>query len=89
MTPVILIFGYRIRSQTVLAFTGKDAILMEHFTDAAWRAVETYPRHFHDGSQDAVESAPFSPDLIEGFRDFLRFAAGKLMGGEADTETSK
>lgn len=52
----------------------------DNFPDVAWHIVETYPRHFHNGSQDAVELAPFSPDLIEGFRDFLRFAAKKLMG---------
>ena len=53
----------------------------DNFPDVAWRNVETFPRHFHNGSQDAVESAPFSADLLEGFRDFLRFAANKLTGG--------
>lgn len=52
----------------------------DNFPDTEWRAVNTYPRHFHNGSQDAVEAATFSPDLTEGFRDFLRFAAAKLRG---------
>lgn len=52
----------------------------DNFPDTAWLAVETYPRHFHNGSQDAVESASFSIDVTEGFRDFLQFAAKKLKG---------
>ena len=52
----------------------------DNFPDTAWREVKTYPRHFHNGSQDAVEAAPFSDDLTEGFRGFLRFAAEKLRG---------
>ena len=50
----------------------------DNFPDTAWHSVNTYPRHFHNGSQDAVESAPFSNDLTEGFRDFMRFISGKL-----------
>ena len=52
----------------------------DNFPDTEWRAVSTYPRHFHNGSQDVVESAPFSSDLTEGFRNFLRFVAGKTKG---------
>ena len=50
----------------------------DNFPDTEWKAVSSYPRHFHNGSQDAVESAPFSMDLSEGFRDFLNFAAEKM-----------
>jgi hypothetical protein len=52
----------------------------DNFPDTEWHTVNTYPRHFHNGSQDVVESAPFSSDLTEGFRDFLRFVAGKMKG---------
>ena len=50
----------------------------DNFPDTAWHDVKTYPRHFHNGSQNAVEPAPFSEDLTEGFRDFLHFVADKL-----------
>ena len=50
----------------------------DNFPDSAWRTVDTYPRHFHNGSQDIVEAAPFPPDLLEGFRDFMRFVVAKL-----------
>lgn len=45
----------------------------DNFPDTAWKFAETYPRHFHNGSQNAVEAVPFSPGLEEGFRGFLRF----------------
>jgi hypothetical protein len=49
----------------------------DNFPNTAWRNVETYPRHFHNGSQTHVEAAPFSADILEGFRDFLRFVKNK------------
>ena len=45
----------------------------DNFPDTAWQNVETYPRHFHNGTQDSVEAAPFSEDIEEGFRDFMNF----------------
>ncbi len=50
----------------------------DNFPDIAWHRVETFPRHFHNGSQNQVEAAPFSPDLEQGFREFLLFAEEKL-----------
>ncbi|WP_423225699.1 hypothetical protein [Candidatus Amarolinea aalborgensis] len=35
--------------------------------------MSTYPRHFHNGSQNDVEAAPFSADLLIGFRQFMDF----------------
>lgn len=52
----------------------------DNFPDTAWHSVDTYPRHFHNGSQETVEKAPFSPDLTEGLREFLRFAVEKMSG---------
>lgn len=50
----------------------------DNFPDVAWIFAETYPRHFHNGSQQEVESAPFSADLEQGFREFLHFVAQKM-----------
>lgn len=50
----------------------------DNFPDVAWNFISTYPRHFHNGSQQTVESAPFSPELEQGFREFLRFAMQKM-----------
>jgi hypothetical protein len=52
----------------------------DNFPNTAWRSVDTYPYHFHNGSQDAVEAAPFAADLLSGFRDFMRFVQAKLVG---------
>jgi len=45
----------------------------DNFPSSAWRDVATYPRHFHNGSQDAVEAAPFAGELPESFREFMNF----------------
>ncbi|WP_423226247.1 toxin-antitoxin system TumE family protein [Candidatus Amarolinea aalborgensis] len=45
----------------------------DNFPNTAWRNVSTYPRHFHNGSQNDVEAAPFSADLLTGFRQFMDF----------------
>lgn len=50
----------------------------DNFPDTAWKFADTYPGHFHNGSQNAVEAAPFSPDLTDGFREFLRFVSLKM-----------
>jgi hypothetical protein len=50
----------------------------DNFPNTAWREVETYPRHFHDGSQNHVVAAPFSEDLVTGLRQFLGFARETL-----------
>jgi hypothetical protein len=50
----------------------------DNFPDTAWKGVETYPRHFHNGTQERVEAAPFPADVTEGFREFLRFVEEKI-----------
>lgn len=50
----------------------------DNFPNSAWREVDTYPRHFHNGAQEAVEAAPFSAELLTGFRDFLSFVKDKI-----------
>ncbi len=50
----------------------------DNFPDPEWQAVATYPCQFHNGSQDNVEAAPFSSEVLTGFRDFMRFVQTKL-----------
>lgn len=50
----------------------------DNFPDLNWRPVSTYPYHFHDGSQSAVEPSPFPLKPIEGFRAFMEFVRTKL-----------
>jgi len=50
----------------------------DNFPDTTWMQVSTFPRHFHNGSQEAVEAASFSADLTAGVREFMRFAGTKF-----------
>jgi hypothetical protein len=50
----------------------------DNFPDEQWNSVETYPFHFHNGSQDTVDASPFSTDLIIGFREFMEFVKEKI-----------
>jgi len=45
---------------------------------ARWRYVPTFPKHFHNGRQDNVESSFISDPPEEALRDFLDFVRGKL-----------
>ena len=45
---------------------------------ARWRYVPTFPKHFHNGRQDNVESSFISDSPEEALRDFLDFVRGKL-----------
>ena len=53
----------------------------DNFPDPAWRGVETFPRHFHDGSLDRVVASPFPPGIAEGFRAFMTFLSSRLPQG--------
>lgn len=50
----------------------------DNFPNTAWRHLDTYPYHFHNGSQGVVEASRFALDIIAGFRDFMRFVAADL-----------
>jgi len=45
----------------------------DNFPDTKWSGVSTFPFHFHDGDQDTVVTAPFAPELEQGFREFMAF----------------
>ncbi len=50
----------------------------DNFPDKKWRHVTTFPHHFHNGSQDTAEAAPFPLSAIAGFRAFMEFVRNKL-----------
>jgi len=45
---------------------------------AQWRQVPTFPKHFHNGRQDNVESSFISAYPEEALRDFLDFVRERL-----------
>lgn len=50
----------------------------DNFPDKNWQSLATFPHHFHNGSQDIVESSPFPLTPIEGFRAFMEFVRNKM-----------
>jgi Family of unknown function (DUF6516) len=52
----------------------------DNVPDNNWRTVETFPCHFHNGSQDSVEASPFPLTPLEGFRAFMEFVRHKSRG---------
>lgn len=45
---------------------------------ARWRHIPTFPKHFHNGREDNVESSFISDSPGEALRDFLDFVRGRL-----------
>ena len=45
---------------------------------ARWKQIETFPKHFHDGSDDNVTESYISDDPKEAVRAFLSFIRTKL-----------
>ncbi len=43
-----------------------------------WRIVATFPRHFHDGSEDRVVESHLSEDVEQALREFLTFVQERL-----------
>lgn len=43
-----------------------------------WRYVATFPRHFHDGSENNVVASSISDDPKQAVREFLAFVQRKL-----------
>ena len=43
-----------------------------------WKQIKTFPKHFHDGSEDNVTESHISGDPKEAVREFLDFIRSKL-----------
>lgn len=43
-----------------------------------WRSVDTFPRHFHDGSEDRVVESHLSEEPEQALRQFLTFSRERL-----------
>jgi hypothetical protein len=44
----------------------------------AWRSVGTYPKHFHDGSQQNVVASNLGDNPSQALREFCAFVREKL-----------
>ena len=72
--------SYRIPGRFSFHWECKNEMIFryDNFPDCEWENVDTYPFHFHNGSQNKVESSPFSTDIPDGFRDFMELVRKKL-----------
>ena len=50
----------------------------DNFPDTNWQSVSTYPRHFHNGSQDVVCESYLNDDPVVGLRQFMEFVRSQL-----------
>ncbi|NPV74414.1 MAG: hypothetical protein HPY89_11735 [Pelotomaculum sp.] len=52
-----------------------DGTLYRHdnFPDPQWKEIITFPKHFHNGSQNKVEESYISEDPETGIRQFMAF----------------
>jgi len=50
----------------------------DNFPDTNWQRVSTYPKHFHNGSQDAVEESHIDENPVVGLRQFMEYVRGQL-----------
>jgi len=50
----------------------------DNFPDTNWKEVSTYPKHFHNGSQDGVDESHIEDDPITALRQFMDFARTHL-----------
>jgi hypothetical protein len=50
----------------------------DNFPDTNWQRVSTYPKHFHNGSQDAVEESNIDENPVVGLRQFMEFVRSQL-----------
>ena len=50
----------------------------DNFPDINWQSVSTYPKHFHNGSQNAVQESYLNNDPSISLRQFMEFVRSQL-----------
>lgn len=57
-----------------------DSTLYRHdnFPDLRWKDILTFPKHFHEGSQENVKDSLLDDDPVKGVRQFMNFIKQKL-----------
>jgi len=57
-----------------------DGIMFRHdnFPDTNWKIISTFPKHYHNRSQDAVEESNIDDDPFLALRQFMDFARSHL-----------
>jgi hypothetical protein len=67
--------------------TGRaDIYRFDNAPHSVWRRVSTYPAHFHNGGDEAVETSDISQDPLQAIRQVLTFVRGKLHAERLEQE---
>lgn len=53
----------------------------DNFPDLRWKGVSTFPKHFHEHSEDRVRESLIDDDPTRGLRQFMDFVRSVLSGG--------
>jgi hypothetical protein len=51
----------------------------DNFPDLRWKDIFSFPKHFHEGSQENVKDSRIDDDLGKGVRQFMNFVKQKLI----------
>jgi hypothetical protein len=54
----------------------------DNFPDSNCRKFETFPNHFHCGSQENVINSPFPKDILPAFHSFMLFVSEEIKRAE-------
>ena len=50
----------------------------DNFPDPRWKGIPTFPKHFHNGSQNQVQESRINDNPILGIREFMDFVRSSL-----------
>ena len=50
----------------------------DNFPDQQWKGISTFPKHFHNSSQNKVQESKISNDPATGTREFMHFVRRML-----------
>lgn len=62
--------------------TTGDVYRHDNAPHARWQFVSTFPKHFHDGSEDNARESLITDDPPSALTEFLAFARQKLQAGQ-------
>ena len=60
----------------------KSGLFFRHDNAPDHPEIATHPKHFHNGSENAIEESYISDDPLIALREFLRFVQQKLIEDE-------
>ena len=60
------------------AESGDELYRHDNAPHTAWRSISTYPKHFHEGSQQNVVASHLNDQPSEALREFCAFVRHKL-----------